>query len=64
MSAQKDVWIECDGLSMFGCGEVLHERTATKSRKLGASRGWQVNAPGGKDYCPEYRKTKAKAATS
>lgn len=64
MSAEKDVWVECNHLTRYSCGATVHADTVTEARKIAAERGWQINAPGGLDYCPEHRTTKPKGTTT
>jgi len=67
MSCSTDVQILCDGPNdvRFECTEPEGPwgSNAAEARNVAKDWGWQVNAPGGKDYCPVHRKTKPRGGT-
>lgn len=60
MSLHTEVELTCDGgATQFGCAvwHSIFASTGEEARNQATRDGWQTNAPGGLDYCPEHRKT-------
>jgi hypothetical protein len=57
VSVYIEVELRCDGVEgdPFGCTAQVFAGTGTRARADARSAGWKVNAPGGKDYCPDHR---------
>jgi len=48
--------VATEGRRFTGCDQRVEDTTATDARAVAKAKGWDVNRPGGQDYCPRHRR--------